>query len=73
MGDDGNGEWGYNARCIDRVGHRQKPDDVFALECEECRDNADGDDKQTHNSDAARVQNIAPEDSGGVDEAGVCR
>ena len=45
---------------------------VFALEREECSDDADSDDEQAHHGNAARVQNVAPENGGGIDEACVC-
>ena len=43
VGDNRNGERGDDSRRIDGIGHRQKPNDIFALECKVCRDNADCD------------------------------
>ena len=71
MCDDGYGERCDDSRRIDGIGHRQKSDDVFALERKVSGDDADGDNKQADNGNSARVQNVASENGSGVDEASV--
>ena len=70
--DDGDCERGDDARRVNGIGHCQKPDDIFTLERKVGGDNADDNDGNAHDGNAARVQNVAPENGGGIDEACVC-
>ena len=73
MRDDGDCERGDDARRVNGIGHCQKPDDIFTLERKVSGDNADDNDGNTHDRNAARVQNVAPENGGGIDKACICR